>query len=58
MAINVDNLKVGEKVTYSFFSNITFEGMDDREQVILKDKNGNIKKVSKRLFEKYGQSTI
>lgn len=58
MSINVNDLKVGEKVAYSFFSNITFEGIDNREQVILKDKNGNIKNVSKRLFEKYGKRML
>lgn len=46
-------LKLGQKVRYVFFSNITFEGFDDKGQVILKDKSGNIKIVSKSLFEKY-----
>lgn len=46
-------LEVGQKVRYVFFSNITFEGIDEKGDVILKDKSGNIKKVSKSLFQKY-----
>lgn len=46
-------LEVGQKVRYVFFPNITFEGIDENGDVILKDKSGNIKKVSKSLFQKY-----
>lgn len=46
-------LKIGQKVRYAFFTNITFEGIDDEGQVVLKDKSGNIKKVCRSLFEKY-----
>lgn len=46
-------LEIGQKVRYVFFSNITFEGIDENGDVILKDKCGNIKKVSKSLFQKY-----
>lgn len=54
MINNVYELKIGQEVKYSFYSNITFEGIDDENQVILKDKSGNIKKVYRSLFEKYG----
>lgn len=52
--IDINTIKIGQKVKYGFFSNITFEGFDDKDQVILKDKNGNIKKVYRTLFEKNG----
>lgn len=52
--MNFEEIKVGTKVTYPFYKNITFEGTDDRH-VILKDKNGNTKKVFKELFAKYGK---
>lgn len=46
-------LKVGQVVRYVFFSNITFEGFDEKDQAILKDKSGNIKLVPRWMFEKY-----
>lgn len=46
-------LKVGQKIRYVFYSNITFEGFDEKDRAILKDKNGNIQLVSRWLFEKY-----
>lgn len=50
----LDSIKLGTKVSYDMFKNITFEGTDDKH-VILKDANGNIKKVYKSLFLKYGK---
>jgi len=52
--MNLEEIRVGTKVSYAFYKNITFEGTDDKH-VILKDKNGNIKKVFKELFIKYGK---
>lgn len=52
--MNLKEIKVGTKVSYAFYNNITFEGTDNKH-VILKDKNGNIKKVFKELFVKYGK---
>jgi len=46
-------LKVGQKIRYVFYSNITFEGFDEKNRAILKDKNGNIQLVPRWLFEKY-----
>lgn len=46
-------LEVGQKIRYGFYSNITFEGFDEKDQAILKDKSGNIQHVSRWLFEKY-----
>ncbi|EPP7234354.1 hypothetical protein ACTOJ1_001297 [Shigella flexneri] len=46
-------LKVGQKIRYGFYSNITFEGFDEKDQAILKDKSGNLQHVSRWLFEKY-----
>ncbi len=46
-------LKVGQKIRYVFYSNITFEGFNEKDQAILKDKNGNIKIVPRWLFEKH-----
>lgn len=51
--MKVSEIKIGDKVNYGFYTNITFEGMEGDDLVILKDKNGEIQKVSKRLFEKY-----
>lgn len=53
--INADTLKIGQKVKYGFYSNITFEGFDEKDQVILKDNSGNIKKVYRYLFEENAQ---
>jgi len=44
----------GTKVEYGFFRNLTFKGTDDNH-VILEDKNGNVKKVLKVLFERHGK---
>lgn len=52
--MDLEKIEKGTKVTYSLFKNITFEGTDEAH-VILKDKNGNIKKVYKSLFLKYGR---
>lgn len=52
--IPLENIDIGTKVKYGFFSNITFEGTDDKH-VILKDKYGNKKKVFEELFIKYGE---
>lgn len=46
-------LEVGQKIRYGFYSNITFEGFDEKDQAILKDKSGNLQHVSRWLFEKY-----
>ena len=51
--MNINELEIGQKINYGFFNNITFEGLDNLGQVILKDKLGNIKKVSEYLFMKY-----
>lgn len=53
--IDANTLKIGQKVKYSLFSNITFEGFDDNGEVILKDKYNNIKKVYRNLFEENAQ---
>ena len=50
--LNLSELEIGQKVEYGFFTNITYEGLDDKGQVIMKDKQGNIKKVYRELFEK------
>lgn len=52
--VKAKELEKGTKVTYGFFSNITFEGIVGNE-VILKDKMGNEKRVFISLFEKYGK---
>ena len=52
--MELKSIKPGSKVSYDLFKNITFEGMDD-SHVILQDKYGNIKKVYKSLFLKYGK---
>lgn len=49
--IDVSQIPLGQEVRYSVFSNITFEGLDEQGQVILKDKYNNIKKVYRSLFE-------
>lgn len=46
-------LKVGQVVRYAFYSNVTFEGFDEKGHVILKDKSGDIKLVYRNLFEQY-----
>lgn len=46
-------LTVGQKISFGFFKNITFEGFDEKGYVIMKDKAGNIKKEPRGLFEKY-----
>lgn len=46
-------LEVGQKIRYGFYSNITFEGFDEKDQAILKDKSGNLQHVPRWLFEKY-----
>ena len=53
--IDSTKLKIGQKVNYGFYNDITFEGFDNNNQVLLKDKNNNIKKVYKDLFEKYAK---
>lgn len=55
MIKDILELRKGQKVEYGFFTNITYEGLDKKEQVILKDKNGNTKKVYRSLFEKHGR---
>lgn len=52
--MKLEELKIGTKVTYPFFNDITFDGMDSKH-VILKDRYGNTKKVFKELFIKYGR---
>lgn len=52
--MELESIKPGSKVSYDLFKNITFEGVDDNH-VILQDKYGNIKKVYKSLFLKYGK---
>jgi tRNA(Ser,Leu) C12 N-acetylase TAN1 len=51
-------LEVGQKVRYVFFANITFEGFDEKDQAILKDKSGDIKLVPRWMFEKYVEVEI
>lgn len=46
-------LQVGQVIRYAFYSNVTFEGFDEKSHAILKDKNGNIKLVYRNLFEQY-----
>lgn len=46
--------KVGDKIRYSLISNVTIIDEDD-VHFILKDKNGNIKKVYKELVNKYSR---
>jgi len=53
MIKDIDGLKPGTKIEYGMFTNITFEGTDSKH-VIMKDKNGNEKRVFKSLFKKYG----
>lgn len=53
--LNASAIALGQEVTYGFYSNITFEGFDSYGQVILKDKNGNYKKVYREIFEKNGK---
>ncbi len=48
-----DNLKVGDKVKYCFFTNLTYLGKDDRH-VILSDSLGKESKIFIELFMKYG----
>lgn len=50
--INANDIKIGQKVNYGFLSNVTFEGFDEKGNVIIKYKSGNIKKVYKNSFEK------
>ncbi len=52
--MELDKIQAGTKVTYDLFKNITFQGTDE-EHVILKDSYGNVKKVYKSLFLKYGK---
>ena len=52
--MDLEKIEKGTKVKYDIFQNITFEGTDE-VHVILKDKNGNVKKVYKSLFLKYGR---
>lgn len=52
--MELEKIKKGTKVSYPFFKNIFFEGTDERH-VIMKDKEGNEKKVYKELFLKYGK---
>lgn len=51
-------LEVGQKIRYGFYSNITFEGFDEKDQAILKDKSGNLQHVARWLFEKYVEVEI
>lgn len=52
-SLKIENVKIGQLVDYGFFSNVTFEGLNENGEVILKDRNGNIKHVYKNLFEKH-----
>lgn len=54
MIDNIEKIKKGTKVEYSLYTNITFEGIEGN-CVVLKDKNGNIKKVFTSLFKRYGK---
>lgn len=47
---NIEDFKIGQIVEYSFFNNVSFEGVDNFDEVVLKDKNGNIKKYQKDYF--------
>lgn len=51
--MKIDEVKIGDKVNYGFYTNITFEGMKNEDTVILKDVEGEVDYVSKYLFEKY-----
>lgn len=46
--------KVGDIINYSFYSNIKVV-CEDEECYLMEDKNGNTKKLSKRLVNKYGK---
>lgn len=52
MIRDINKLKRGTKVKYSFYKNVTFEGVE-RDTVIMKDKHGNNKEVFQSLFVKY-----
>jgi len=46
--------KVGTEISYDLIKNIYFKGIDDK-YVFLKDADGNIKKINKSLFLKFGK---
>ena len=46
-------LKVGYKINYGFYVNITIIG-EDEEHFVLQDKKGNTRKIVKRLVNRYG----
>jgi len=46
--------KLGDRINYGFFSNLEIVG-EDENHFILKDKNGNTKKVFKSLIIKYAK---
>lgn len=48
------SFKIGDKIRYSLISNVQIVG-EDGLCFILKDKNGNEKKVYKDLVNKYGK---
>jgi hypothetical protein len=54
--LNASELKIGQKIKYGAFSEITFQGIvedNGEELVVMQDGFGNTKRVFKYLFEKY-----
>ena len=49
------NFEVGQKIDrYCFFTNITYQGMEG-DNVVIHDKDGNVKKDPKWLFLKHAR---
>jgi len=51
--IDIENISIGQKVNYGFFSNLTFKGFTETE-VVLADKNGEERCFFIKLFKKHG----
>lgn len=51
---NLDELKIGTKVRYMFYSDLTYEGKQNGH-VVLKDTKGNKRRFLEDLFLKYGE---
>ena len=45
----------GDTINYGFFSNLTIISEIDDKHYLIQDKNGNQKKISKSLINKYGE---
>lgn len=52
--MDLEKIKIGTKVSYDLFKNMTFEGTNETH-VILKTSSGQEKKVLKTMFLKHGR---